>query len=97
MSTQTLKSLPDPVEPSLEQEPHVFVVCTGEACESAGASGILQELKHQCHHAQCDLRIGASQCLGHCQLAPAMVGDGRVLGAVSQRRLRIELMRLGLV
>jgi NADH:ubiquinone oxidoreductase subunit E len=55
------------------------------------------ELKHQCHHAPGDLRIGASQCLGHCQLAPAMVEDGRILGAVTQRRLRVELMRLGLV
>ena len=97
MATQAIKSLSSPIPPSGGQDRHVFVVCTGEACENAGASGILQELKHQCHHAQGDLRIGASQCLGHCQLAPAMVEDGRVLGAVSHRRLRIELKRLGLV
>ena len=97
MSTLALKSLPSPVPPSPGQDRHVFVVCTGEACEHAGAGDILQELKHQCHHARGDLRIGASQCLGHCQLAPAMVEDGRVLGAVSQRRLKIELMRLGLM
>lgn len=97
MATLALNSLPRPVPPSLEQDRHVFVVCTGEACNNAGASGILQELKHQCIHARGDLRIGASQCLGHCQLAPAMVEDGRILGAVSHRRLKIELMRLGLV
>ncbi|HEY3441516.1 MAG TPA: NAD(P)H-dependent oxidoreductase subunit E [Paludibaculum sp.] len=97
MSTNALRSLPSPVPPTPGQDRHVFVVCTGEACEHAGADGILMELKHQCHHAPGDLRIGASQCLGHCQLAPAMVEDGRILGAVTQRRLRVELMRLGLV
>lgn len=97
MSTNALRSLPSPAPPNPGQDRHVFVVCTGEACEHAGADSILRELKHQCHHAQGDLRIGASQCLGHCQLAPAMVEDGRILGAVSQRRLRVELMRLGLV
>ena len=97
MSTQAVRGLSSPVSSDPGEERHVFVVCTGEACESAGANTILQELKHQCHHAQGDLRIGASQCLGHCQLAPAMVEDGIILGAVSQRRLRLELMRLGLV
>jgi formate dehydrogenase subunit gamma len=97
MSTQAFRGLSSTVSPDPAQDRHVFVVCTGEACENAGATSILQELKHQCHHAHGDLRIGASQCLGHCQLAPAMVEDGRILGAVSQRRLRLELMRLGLV
>jgi len=96
MSTQTLSSLPSSVNPNPGEDRHVFVVCTGEACENAGATAILHELQHQCHRAPGDLRIGASQCLGHCQLAPAMVEDGRILGAVSQRRLKLELMRLGL-
>lgn len=96
MSTLALKGLPSPGTSHSGQDRHVFVVCTGEACEHAGANGILQELKHQCDHAHGDLRIGASQCLGHCQLAPAMVEDGRILGAVTQRRLNIELIRLGL-
>jgi NADH:ubiquinone oxidoreductase subunit E len=42
------------------------------------------------------VRVGASRCLGHCQLAPAMIEDGRMLGWVSRRRLRGELSRLGL-
>jgi len=75
---------------------HVFVVCTGEACAEKGAHDLLDDLKHQCRHANGDLRVGASQCLGHCQVAPAMVEDGRVLGAVSLRRIKVELARLGI-
>lgn len=97
MATLALKNLSSHVAPEPGHDRHVFVVCTGEACEHAGANDILRELRHRCDHAQGDLRIGASQCLGHCQLAPAMVEDGRILGAVSHRRLKIELMRLGLV
>ena len=97
MSTEILKNLPGRASSAGAPDRHVFVVCTGEACENAGAIGILRELKHQCHRAPGDLRIGSSQCLGHCQLAPAMVEDGRILGAVSQRRLKVELIRLGLV
>ena len=94
MSTQPFRSL---ASPGRGDDRHVFVVCTGEACGNAGADGILQELKHRCHQAPGDVRIGSSRCLGHCQLAPAMVEDGRILGALSVRRLKLELMRLGLV
>lgn len=97
MSRPSLKGTPCPVRSSPGPDRHVFVVCTGEACEHAGATGLLQDLKQKCQYASGDLRIGASQCIGHCQLAPAMVGDGRIVGALSQRRLRIELIRLGLI
>ena len=84
-------------EPSaVEGGRHVFVVCNGEACQEAGAGELLDDLKHTCGVAHCDLRVGSSKCLGHCELAPAVVEDGRVLGAVSRRRLRVELLRLGL-
>ncbi|NWF84697.1 MAG: NAD(P)H-dependent oxidoreductase subunit E [Bryobacteraceae bacterium] len=75
---------------------HVFVVCTGEQCSEAGSRDLLSDLKHECRHADADVRVGASRCLGHCQLAPAMIEDGRMLGWVSRRRLRGELSRLGL-
>lgn len=74
---------------------HVMVVCTGESCVDAGAGEILAELKEQRRHAHCDLRVGSSRCLGHCQAAPAIVEDGKVLGWVSCRRIRAELRRLG--
>jgi NADH:ubiquinone oxidoreductase subunit E len=35
--------------------------------------------------------------MGHCALAPAVMEDGRLLGAMSSRRLRSELMRLGVL
>ncbi len=73
-----------------------MVVCTGEACARAGAYEILSDLKHKCRRAAGDVRIGSSRCLGHCQVAPAMVEDGKVLGGVSQKRIKVELSRLGL-
>lgn len=80
----------------VDRERHVFVVCTGEQCAEAGSHDLLSDLKHECRHADADVRVGASRCLGHCQLAPAMMEDGRMLGWVSRRRLRGELSRLGL-
>ena len=73
---------------------HVMVVCTGESCVDAGAGELLAELKEQRLHTRCDLRVAASRCLGHCQAAPAMVEDGKVMGWVSCRRIRAELRRL---
>jgi len=82
-----------------DAERHVFVVCDGEACRHAGSNGLLGLLRgHRPgfgqHH---DVRISASRCIGRCTMAPAMVQDGRILGWVSLRRLRVELMRLGLM
>ena len=79
-----------------QQDRHVFVVCTGEECAQAGSHELLHELRHECRHARGDVRVGASRCLGHCQLAPAMMEDGRMMGWVSPRRLRSELHRLGI-
>lgn len=95
MATLALRSLPE--RSTGEDSRHVLVVCTGEDCLKAGGGELLKELKHQCRHARGDVRVGASQCLGHCQVAPAMVEDGRVLGAVSPRRLRCELRRIGVI
>jgi NADH:ubiquinone oxidoreductase subunit E len=50
------------------------------------------------HAAGQDVRVSESRkCIGHCAAAPAMVEDGRVLRWVSERRLRGELLRLGIV
>jgi NADH:ubiquinone oxidoreductase subunit E len=76
---------------------HVMVVCTGESCVDAGAKDLLAELKERRREAHGDLRVGSSRCLGHCQAAPAMVEDGKVLGWVSCRRIRAELLRLGVM
>jgi NADH:ubiquinone oxidoreductase subunit E len=75
------------------------VVCNGESCRDAGSSRLLGLLHDQCpHHAsRHDVRVSASRCLGRCTMAPAMVEDGRVLGWVSLRRLKSELIRLGLL
>ena len=80
-------------------ERHVFVVCDGESCHDAGSSELLGMLRGRCpeHDARHDVRVSASRCLGRCTMAPAMVEDGRFLGWVSLRRLKIELMRLGLI
>lgn len=94
MATVRLRELPEPQAP--KQDRHVFVVCKGDSCRRAGSDTILEDLKHCCRRVDADLRVGASRCLGHCQLAPAMMEDGRILGAVSRRRLKVEMVRLGL-
>lgn len=85
--------------PEAAPDRHVFVVCDGESCRDAGSSRLLGLLHDQCpHHAvRHDVRVSASRCLGRCTMAPAMVEDGRVLGWVSLRRLKSELIRLGLL
>ncbi len=75
---------------------HVFVVCTGEECRRMGALDLLRDLEVAREHCQADIRVAPSRCLGHCGLAPAMIEDGELVGAVSERRLRVELARLGL-
>lgn len=73
---------------------HVIVVCTGETCAHAGSGELVAELERQCRHSAADVRVGTSRCMGHCQLAPAVMEDGRMMGWVSPRRLRSELQRL---
>ena len=92
MATANPRELAEPGK----KERHVFVVCKGDSCRRAGSEVILDDLQHRRRRTAADLRVGASKCLGHCQLAPAMVEDGRVLGAVSRRRLKVEMARLGL-
>lgn len=75
---------------------HVFVVCTGEECRRRGSLDLLRELESACEHSGADVRVAPARCLGHCGLAPAMMEDGAIVGAVSSRRLRTELARLGL-
>jgi NADH:ubiquinone oxidoreductase subunit E len=76
---------------------HVMVVCTGEECRSRGSSDLLSMLRQLTSGAKADVRISSSKCLGHCAAAPAMVEDGSVLRWVSLRRLRSELLRLGIL
>jgi NADH:ubiquinone oxidoreductase subunit E len=84
-----------------QQQPgrHVFVVCNGESCQHAGSLKLLEMLRSQ-SRSQCtekDIRVSSTRkCIGHCQAAPAMVEDGRILRWVSERRLRGELLRLGI-
>jgi bidirectional [NiFe] hydrogenase diaphorase subunit len=75
---------------------HVFVVCTGEECCRKGALELLRELRSACEDSAAHIRIAPARCLGHCGLAPAMMENGEIVGAMSGRRLRIELARLGL-
>jgi NADH:ubiquinone oxidoreductase subunit E len=76
---------------------HVFVVCTGESCKDAGADALLEGLNHECKGHAGDVRLGASKCLGHCAAAPAVMEDGHLLRWVSWKRLRAELMRIGIL
>lgn len=57
---------------------------------------LLDELEGWRAAADSDLRIAASRCLGHCALAPAVIEDGELVGAMTERRLRLEMHRLGL-
>jgi NADH:ubiquinone oxidoreductase subunit E len=78
---------------------HVFVVCNGENCQHAGSHRLLELLRLQTRKrcGEHDLRVSATRrCIGHCAAAPAMVEDGRILRWVSERRLRGELVRLGI-
>jgi NADH:ubiquinone oxidoreductase subunit E len=79
-----------------KKERHVLVVCTGEECAHAGSRELLGALENECLHSRADVRVGASRCMGHCQLAPAMMENGKMLGWVSPRRLHSELSRLGI-
>lgn len=85
--------------PGAAPERHVFVVCNGESCRDAGSSRLLGLLHDQCphHRGRHEVRVSASGCIGRCTMAPAMVENGRVLGWVSLRRLKSELIRLGLL
>ncbi len=76
---------------------HVFVVCTGEECRRQGAEDLLHALEQARAESDADIRIAAAQCIGHCGLAPAVMEDGELLGAVSSRRLRMEMARLGIL
>ncbi|MGQ9917277.1 MAG: NAD(P)H-dependent oxidoreductase subunit E [Bryobacteraceae bacterium] len=73
---------------------HVFVVCNGEECRRQGAEEILHDLEQACAHSDGGICVAAADCLGHCELAPAMIEDGELVGAVSRRRLRVEMARL---
>lgn len=75
---------------------HEIVVCTGEECRRCGAMALLHELEEWRAGPDGGLRIAASDCLGHCALAPAVLEDGELLGSVTGRRLRTEMRRLGL-
>jgi len=76
---------------------HVFVVCGGENCRCAGSQDLLDYLKQANVSSDVDVRIAESKdCIGHCAAAPAMVEDGRILRWVSPRRLKGELLRLGI-
>ncbi|MBI4891000.1 MAG: NAD(P)H-dependent oxidoreductase subunit E [Acidobacteria bacterium] len=94
MATARLRSIAEPAQSPCRR--HVFVVCQGEQCLHRGADELLDDLERCRLRTEQDLRIGASDCLGHCELAPAVVEDGQVLGAVTAQRLRVELLRLGL-
>lgn len=74
-----------------------MVVCTGEECRSRGSFHLLALLRDIKPFARADVRVSTSRCLGHCAAAPAMVEDGSVLRWVSLRRLRVELIRLGIL
>lgn len=75
---------------------NVMVVCTGKHCQGHGAGELLKALREVSQEQAGDIRISASRCLGHCECAPAMVENGTVLRWVSLRRLRAELIRLGI-
>ncbi len=80
-----------------KRDRHIFVVCGGESCRCAGARDLLEYLKDAPKVDGVDVRIAESKdCIGHCAAAPAMVEDGQVLRWVSPKRLRGELLRLGI-
>lgn len=91
-----MPSAANPKRPAGRSARHVFVVCTGEECRRRGAVALLDELQGWRATADSDLRIAASRCLGHCALAPAVIEDGELMGAMTERRLRLEMHRLGL-
>ncbi|MBE0659716.1 MAG: NAD(P)H-dependent oxidoreductase subunit E [Bryobacteraceae bacterium] len=81
----------------VKRDRHVFVVCGGEHCRCAGSKELLDYLKQAPVSGDVDVRIAESRaCIGHCAAAPAMVEDGQILRWVSPRRLKIELLRLGI-
>lgn len=77
---------------------YVFVVCSGDTCRHAGSDLLLGLLQRASAHPVNghDVRISSSKCLQRCGTAPAMVKNGRLVGWVSLRGLKSELLRLGL-
>lgn len=94
MANPAVKKHPKPFPEPADR--HVFVVCTGESCAEAGSWRLLDELRHACPVHGRHMRVGASRCIGRCAMAPAVIEDGYVLGWVSRKRLKVELIRLGL-
>jgi NADH:ubiquinone oxidoreductase subunit E len=74
-----------------------MVVCTGEQCKEHGARELLDELREARRQHEGDLRVSSAKCIGHCTAAPAVIEDGSLLRWVSLRRLRSELIRLGIL
>jgi NADH:ubiquinone oxidoreductase subunit E len=80
-----------------KRDRHIFVVCGGEQCRCAGAKDLLDYLNGAPKLDGIDVCIAESkECIGHCAAAPAMVEDGQILRWVSPRRLKGELLRLGI-
>lgn len=83
------------------QGKHRIRVCQGTACHVRGGKRVLQEVKKS-------LRINPGEttpdyefslervaCLGSCALAPVMVVDQKVHGAMNAAKVKEQLMKLG--
>ncbi len=71
------------------QGEHTAVVCTGTACYIKGVPGILSALREKFFVEAGEttednkLSVLTARCIGSCGLAPAVVFDGEIAGAVT--------------
>ena len=79
---------------------HLYMVCLGKACLAKGASELLETVEHRLSNAGLlsrdgKVRVHPTSCIGVCELAPAVIRDGEVVGRLTPERLEADLDAIG--
>jgi NADH:ubiquinone oxidoreductase subunit E len=72
---------------------HTVEVCFGTACRARGARLLIEKLTRE-SPSVVQLRVVERPCIGCCDLAPALIEDGHLVGHVTTKTLCEELHRL---
>lgn len=72
---------------------HTVEVCFGTACRARGARLLIEKLVRESPSLVL-LRVVERPCIGCCELAPALIEDGQLLGNVTTKTLSEELQKL---
>ena len=72
---------------------HIVEVCNGTACRARGARLLIEKLARE-SPSLFQLRVVERPCIGCCELAPALIEDGQLVGHVTTKTLSEELHKL---